>query len=121
MAYINIIKKINPVIIIITFLMISCTADKPTPALIDKAKVQTMSIIDSLNRDSTTIIGDVDMISEYFDEDKMKYVINYEIETGLDSASITDTKGTVFIEKTDGKWNYNFVFNENYKRDLSLK
>jgi hypothetical protein len=109
------------IILSFSFLLIKCASEEPTPALIEKAKIQTMSIIDSLNQDSTTVIGDVNMISEYFDKDKNQYVINYRIETGLDSSGMANTNATVFINKKNGRWGYNFVFDKSYKRKLSLK
>lgn len=109
--------------ILILFLMTlswtGCEPKAPSAALIEQAKNQTMAIIDSLDRDENTIIGKVEKMSEFFDEANTKYVINYEIETGLDSSQVIRTSATTFLDKENGRWKYRFVFDKTYRRILN--
>jgi hypothetical protein len=96
-----------------------CRAVVPSAAVIEKAKIETRSILDSLNRGENTIITDVKLLSQYFDGDMEKYLINYEIESGVDSSHIATSKATAFIEQNDDHWTYRFTFDETYERQLN--
>jgi hypothetical protein len=98
---------------------VGCRAVTPSAAVIEKAKIETRSILDSLNRDENTIITDIKLVSQYFDGDMEKYLINYEIESGVDSSHITTSTATAFIEQQDDYWAYRFTFGETYERQLN--
>jgi hypothetical protein len=98
---------------------VGCRPAAPTLNIIEKAKVETMSILDSLKRDDNNIIiSDVDISSQYFDGDVGKYFITYEVESGLDSAHIATSEAIVSLEKKDDSWNYRFVFGDTFERIL---
>jgi hypothetical protein len=91
----------------------------PSAAIIEKAKIETRSILDSLDRDENTIIADVKLVSQYFDGDMEKYLITYEIKSGVDSSHIATSTATAFIEQKDDHWAYRFTFGETYERQLN--
>jgi hypothetical protein len=95
-----------------------CREVVPSAATIEKAQIETRSILDSLSKNGNTIIGDVKLVSQGFDGDIGKYLINYKIESGLDSSHIMFADATVFIERVDDNWIYRFVFGETYEREL---
>lgn len=97
-----------------------CRAITPSAAIIEKAKIETRSILDSLNRkDENIIIADAKLVSQYFDGDMEKYLINYEIESGVDSSHIATSTATAFIEQKDDHWMYSFTFGETFERQLN--
>jgi hypothetical protein len=98
-----------------------CKQSPPDKDIIEKAKKKTMFILDSLKNNENVIIGEVTQNSEFFDDDEMEYHINYNIETGLDSAHITTTESTVFLEKAGDRWEYRFVFDKTYDRKLETE
>ncbi|MEJ2545770.1 MAG: hypothetical protein P8Y99_17035 [Calditrichaceae bacterium] len=107
--------------ILITIMMTACAHEKPSPAVIEKAKISTLSILDSLKQDKNTIVENIDLTSEFFDDNILKYVINYEIETGLDSAHIAKRKASVYLEKKSDYWYYNFIFDQTYEDTIKLE
>ena len=123
--YVQFHNKLNlTLIIIVVFVSIlfwqGCGADKPSDATIEKAKIETRSILDSLDSNGETIIADFKLVSQYFDGDKERYLINYEIESGIDSTHITISTKTAFIEQNDDDhWIYRFTFVETYERQLN--
>jgi hypothetical protein len=118
-------NKLNlTLIIIVAFVSLlfwqGCGFDKPSAAIIEKAKIETRSILDSLDSNGNTIIADFKLVSQYFDKDMEKYLINYEIESGIDSAHITKSTTTAFIEQNnDNHWIYRFTFGETFERQLN--
>ena len=112
---------ITVLIILITLpVWTGCEKSAPDSDIIEQAKMQTKSILDSLKINENMIIGKVSIESEFFDDDEVQYHLNYGIETGLDSAHMTYTESTVFLEKVDDIWKYRFVFDKTYDRELKL-
>ncbi len=96
----------------------ACKPEAPSPLLIERARDNTLAILDSLKQDSAQIIGNVELTSEFYDDKSLKYILNYEIETGMDSANIIRTKASAFLDRSEDKWTYRFVFDKTYKRPL---
>ena len=102
----------------IFILLLACTAERPTPALIEMAKDETRMIMDSLRQDTLQIIGEVDLTSEFFEENAGNYVLNYQVETGIDSSNLISTDATAYLSKKDGVWVYRLMFDRAYVRQL---
>jgi hypothetical protein len=107
------------IIFVSMFFLSGCRAVVPSAAIIEKAKIETRSILDSLNRNGETIIADVELVSQYFDGDLDKYLINYEIASGVDSTHIVTSTATAFIEQQNDNWTYRFTFGETYEHQLN--
>jgi hypothetical protein len=105
-------------IMALAMLLISCAPEPPSSEVIEKAKLETRTIMDSLRNDSTKIIGEVNLESEFFDDNDGKYVLNYEVETGVDSAHIITSDATAYISKENETWLYRLVFDRAYIRPL---
>ena len=98
-----------------------CSDRVPPPAVIEKAKIDTKAILDSLQQSGTMVIGDIKLNSEAFYEDDDKYIINYEITSGLDSSHLATTKASVFLVPEEGVWVYDFVFDQTYERVIGTE
>jgi hypothetical protein len=109
---------ILPVIVLTGILIAGCAVEKPEEVLILKAKDKTRFLLDSLENNANMLITDIELTEEFFDENTMKYIINYQITSGLDSTSMTRTDASAFIEQIDGIWKYRFTFYETYIRPL---
>lgn len=114
MKNINFIQKSAFLAFILLFTVIGCEKKYPEEAIIDKAKAKTNFILDSLRMEQDVIIEKPEINEEFFDENAGQYVINYNIETGLDSASIVNAEASMFIMSNNNEWRYNFVFDETY-------
>ena len=113
------ISSVLGIIVVLSFFVLTgCRAEAPSADIIEKAKIETRSILDSLNQDENTIIDDVELISQQFDGETGKYLITYEIASGLDSAHVVPSTATVFLEQTNENWQYRFIFGETYERNL---
>ena len=121
--YISTLKILSLMVIIFAVVLFSpgCGPKPPGPEVIEKAKMQTNAILDSLEQTGTMIISDVKLNSEAFYEDDGKYIINYEISSGLDSSHITTTQASVFLIPDKGVWVYNFIFDQTYERVISME
>ncbi len=102
-------------------ILAGCTADTPEPALIIKAKDETQAIMDSLQNEEDLIVEQFELSSEFFDDNSQKYVINYEVKAGMDSAHIAEDEATAFLEKKNRRWKYTFIFDKTYIRNLSIE
>jgi hypothetical protein len=102
-------------------ILAGCTADPPAPELIIKAKDETQAIMDSLQNEEDLIVEQFELTSEFFDDNSMKYVINYHVRAGMDSAHIAEDDATAFLEKQNRQWKYTFIFDKTYIRDLSIE
>jgi len=121
--YISSLKILSSLVIIfmVVVFLDSCSQKPPSPAVIEKAKMQTKAILDSLDQSGAMIISNIKINSEAYYPDDGKYIINYEITSGLDSTHVTNTKASVFLIPDDGVWVYNLDFDQTYERVIATE
>ena len=114
MRFIKKLKSSFYITLSILFIVIACKVEPPNQTVIDKAKTRVDQIVDSLRTNQNVVIS-AEIAQEYFDDQKNQYIIDYDIETGLDSTSIVDSEGSMYLEPKNNEWHYNFVFNDSYR------
>ncbi len=101
-----------------SFILGSCGESAgPPEKVIKQAKEFSYSVMDSVKQVEETVKASPELVDEFYEPDKKRYVLEYHLETSFGSP-VTDSP-KVFIVKQGQEWFYKFEFDKVYNFPIS--